>query len=219
GEPLWLGSIKSNIGHAQAAAGVAGAIKMIEAIRRGQLPKTLHVDEPTPQVDWSEGAVELLTEQREWPENGHPRRAGISSFGISGTNAHVILEQAPSEHASAARDETPEGEAAGDVVSGEEAPLPVTPWVLSGRSAKALRAQAERLKAFVSERDELTGIDVAYSLATTRVPLEHRAAVVGADREELLRGLDTVISGETRPNVVEGTARDGKIAFLFSGQG
>ncbi|MBB6170278.1 acyl transferase domain-containing protein/acyl carrier protein [Nocardiopsis mwathae] len=213
GEPLWLGSIKSNIGHAQAAAGVAGVIKMVEAIRRGKLPRTLHVDEPTPQVDWSEGAVELLTEERDWPDNGQPRRAGISSFGISGTNAHVILEQSPTGQEAADGVEQP------DTAPQASAFQQVTPWLLAGRGADALRAQAERLKAFVVERDELTPLDVAYSLATTRVPLEHRAAVIGEDRDALLRGLDTLIAGEPRPDVVQGTARDGKLAFLFSGQG
>uniref|UniRef100_UPI003F8150C4 type I polyketide synthase n=1 Tax=Streptomyces sp. PT19 TaxID=3452239 RepID=UPI003F8150C4 len=196
GAPLWLGSLKSNIGHAQAAAGVGGVIKMVMAMRHGVLPRTLHVDEPSPHVDWSEGAVELLTEAREWVSAGRPRRVGISSFGISGTNAHVILEEAPVQ-------EETEEEAA--------APLPVVPWVLSGRNEAALRAQADRLAEHVAAREELSPLDVAFSLATTRSTFEHRAVVVGRDREELLSGLATVVSG--------GTPVQGKTAFVFSGQG
>ncbi|MFJ7041777.1 type I polyketide synthase, partial [Streptomyces rochei] len=196
GAPLWLGSLKSNIGHAQAAAGVGGVIKMVMAMRHGVLPRTLHVDEPSPHVDWSEGAVELLTEAREWVSDGRPRRAGISSFGISGTNAHVILEEAP------VQDETEEEAAA---------PLPVVPWVLSGRNEAALRAQADRLAEHVAAREELTPLDVAFSLATTRTTFDNRAVVVGRDRQELLSGLATVASG--------GTPVQGKTAFVFSGQG
>uniref|UniRef100_UPI0016771904 type I polyketide synthase n=1 Tax=Streptomyces pilosus TaxID=28893 RepID=UPI0016771904 len=200
-DPLWLGSLKSNIGHAQAAAGVAGVIKMVMAMRHGVLPKTLHVEEPSPHVDWSAGAVELLTEARPWARDDSPRRAGVSSFGISGTNAHVILEEAPVEG------ETEDGDSA--------VPLPVVPWVVSARGEAALRAQAERLAAFVSGQSAVKPLDVAYSLATTRGVLEHRAVVVGADREELLRGLAEVASGER----VGGTPVQGKTAFVFSGQG
>ncbi|MCX5381156.1 type I polyketide synthase [Streptomyces sp. NBC_00091] len=160
GQPLWLGSLKSNIGHAQAAAGVGGVIKMVKALEHGKLPKTLHVDAPSAQVDWEAGAVELLTETREWPQSGRPRRAGVSSFGVSGTNAHVILEQAPAP--------APVDEAAGPVRE-----LPVVPVVLSGRSAAGLRAQAERLPA------DLPLLDVAYSLATTRSVFEHRRVALG----------------------------------------
>ncbi|MFC7994315.1 type I polyketide synthase [Streptomyces pilosus] len=200
-DPLWLGSLKSNIGHAQAAAGVAGVIKMVMAMRHGVLPKTLHVEEPSPHVDWSAGAVELLTEARPWENGGRPRRAGVSSFGISGTNAHVILEEAPVEG------ETEDGDSA--------VPLPVVPWVVSARGEAALRAQAERLAAFVSGQSAVKPLDVAYSLATTRGVLEHRAVVVGSGREELLRGLAEVASGER----VGGTPVQGKTAFVFSGQG
>ncbi|TDD35455.1 SDR family NAD(P)-dependent oxidoreductase [Actinomadura sp. KC06] len=203
GRPLWLGSIKSNIGHTQAAAGVAGIIKMVEAMRHGVLPKTLHIDEPTPHVDWSAGDVELLTEVREWPVNGHPRRAGISSFGISGTNAHVIIE---------------EPEAVDDVAeSGEESG--VVPWVVSGKSAEGLRGQAEKLHAYLVERPELTPLDVGFTLATSRAVLDHRAVVVAGDRASGLRGLAAVAAGESRPDVPTGTVSTGSTAFLFSGQG
>ncbi|MFJ7773487.1 SDR family NAD(P)-dependent oxidoreductase [Streptomyces sp. NPDC097107] len=202
GRPLWLGSLKSNIGHAQAAAGVAGVIKMVMAMRHGVLPRTLHVDEPSPHVDWSAGAVELLTEARPWESDGRPRRAGVSSFGFSGTNAHVILEEAP-VHEAVEED----GESSG--------PVPVVPWVLSGRNEGAMRAQAERLAEYVAGRDDLTPLDVGYSLAATRSVFEHRAVVVGRDSGELLRGLDEVASGER----AGGTPVQGKAAFVFSGQG
>nr|WP_053161262.1 type I polyketide synthase [Streptomyces caatingaensis] len=193
--PLRLGSIKSNLGHTQAAAGVAGIIKMVMAMRAGVLPRTLHVDEPTPHVDWSEGAVELLTEAMPWPRTDGPRRAGVSSFGISGTNAHVILEQAPV----AAEDEPVVHTAPG-----------VVPWVLSAKSAAALTEQAGRLRTFVADHPELSPADVGFSLATTRAALEHRAVVSGADRGELLEALEAV-AGEA--------AVKGKLAVLFTGQG
>uniref|UniRef100_A0AAU2JZ13 SDR family NAD(P)-dependent oxidoreductase n=1 Tax=Streptomyces sp. NBC_00049 TaxID=2903617 RepID=A0AAU2JZ13_9ACTN len=161
--PLWLGSMKSNIGHAQAAAGVGGIIKMVEAMRHGVLPRTLHVDEPSPHVDWSAGAVELLTEARAWPDTDRPRRAGISSFGISGTNAHVILEADTQEPA-------------------DRAPLAVpavVPWVVSGKSAAALDGQVEALRSFVGRRSELSPVDVGFSLATGRGVFDHRAVLVG----------------------------------------
>ncbi|NGO72888.1 type I polyketide synthase, partial [Streptomyces boncukensis] len=190
GEPLWLGSVKSNIGHAQSAAGVAGVIKMVMALRRGMLPATLHVDEPSPQVDWSAGAVELLSEPRPWPEVDRSRRAGVSSFGISGTNAHVILEQAPG-------------------LEPEPLPNPATrqtpglvPWVVSGKSEAALRGQVERLRSFVAERPELDAVDVGWSLATARAGLEHRAVL--ADGDDVL---------------ASGVAGEGRLAFLFTGQG
>ncbi|MFD0270375.1 SDR family NAD(P)-dependent oxidoreductase, partial [Streptomyces sp. NPDC127106] len=207
-EPLWLGSIKSNMGHTQAAAGVAGIIKMIMAMRHGVLPKTLHVDEPTPHVDWEDGAVSLLTESLPWPETGRPRRAGVSSFGISGTNAHTIIEQAPEDLTPAAADDRP---------------APVLPYVLSAKSADALRGQAARLRTHLEGAPGAGTADAAYSLATRRASFDHRAVVVAAGRDELLRGLtaladgDPAAAGVTRDAV--GAAGAGKLAFLFTGQG
>ncbi|MEU1289690.1 type I polyketide synthase, partial [Kitasatospora sp. NPDC005856] len=197
GEPLWLGSVKTNIGHAQAAAGVAGVIKMVQAMRHGVLPATLHVDEPSPHVDWSAGAVELLTEARPWPEADRPRRAGVSSFGISGTNAHIILESVPAE-----------GAAESAAAEGPQ------PWLLSGRTPAALTAQAERLREFAAGHPDLAVPDVARSLLS-RAALEHRAVVLGTDRTALLDGLGT-LDGE---GVVKGRAVPGDVAFVFPGQG
>ncbi|MGW7688323.1 SDR family NAD(P)-dependent oxidoreductase, partial [Streptomyces asiaticus] len=206
--PLWLGAIKSNIGHTQAAAGVAGVMKMVLAMRHGVLPKTLHVDEPSPHVDWSAGAVELLTDAVEWPETDRPRRAGVSSFGISGTNAHVILEQAPTALPDAESVDEPQALTSS-----------VVPWVVSGRSEPALRAQASRLASFAGERSELPLVDVALSLATTRSAFEHRAVVLAADRAGLVDGLEALSIGDPAPGVVQGSVVPGKLAVLFSGQG
>ncbi|MFI9201286.1 type I polyketide synthase [Streptomyces sp. NPDC053048] len=211
GRPLWLGSLKSNIGHTQAAAGVGGIIKMVQAMRHGVLPKTLHVDEPTPHVDWSAGAVELLTEPVEWTADGAPRRAGVSSFGVSGTNAHVIIEQAP---------ETTDEPARPSAATAPAAPARIVPWVLSGSGAEALREQAERLLAHLTARPELGLAEVGLSLATTRAALEHRAAVVATERAEALEGLRALAAGETTSPVTRAVAAaDSKLAFLFSGQG
>jgi mycoketide-CoA synthase len=272
--PLWLGSIKSNIGHTQTAAGVAGVIKMVEALQREVLPKTLHVDEPSREVDWSSGAVSLLREPVPWSRNGRPRRAGVSSFGISGTNAHVILEEAPAPHrrtvagggegavderggdavladgsvrgavdaagvgdaagaggmgeatgvgdAGGMGDATGVGDAAGAADAGASTAVlggGVVPWVISGRGAGALRAQAERLRAHVSGAGGLSAEDVGLSLAG-RAALEDRAVVLGSERGELLAGVDALLAGTPSPHVVQGVAGgEGEVVFLFPGQG
>ncbi len=203
-QPLWLGSIKSNMGHTSAAAGAGGVIKVVQAIRHGVMPKTLHVDEPTPHVDWSAGAVSLLTEQRGWPAVERPRRAGVSSFGISGTNAHVIVEQYTPEPETATRP--------GDDV--------VVPWVLSARSGEALANQAARLLARVKADPGVRVLDVGWSLVATRSRFEHRAVVVGADGAQLLRGLTALAAGEQGAGLVVGRAHPvGKTVFVFPGQG
>ncbi|MEU7039330.1 SDR family NAD(P)-dependent oxidoreductase [Streptomyces sp. NPDC046237] len=205
-EPLHLGSVKSNLGHTQAAAGVAGVIKTVESIRRGTLPKTLHVDEPTPEVDWSAGAVELLTEARPWPRTGRPRRAGVSSFGISGTNAHVLIEEAPHER---------QAEQAAPPEPGT-APA-VLPWLLSAGSPAALRGQAARLLAFADAHPETPAEDIARALTGSRAQLAHRAALLGADREALLAALRAFTEGA--PGAPTGRADESRTAFLFAGQG
>ncbi|AGP55848.1 hypothetical protein M271_21620, partial [Streptomyces rapamycinicus NRRL 5491] len=201
--PLRLGSLKSNIGHAQGAAGVAGVIKMVMAMRQGVLPKTLHVDEPTSHVDWSSGAVSLLTEPVEWPRTDRPRRAGVSSFGISGTNAHVIVEEAPDDEPAA--EQPPAGDA--------------LPWLVSGRSDQALRAQARELAAHVAQRPELGALDIGYSLATARAHHDHRAVVLPADEPGTRAALTALADGKAGPDVVEGVVAEGRCAFLFAGQG
>ncbi|MEU8710424.1 type I polyketide synthase, partial [Streptomyces sp. NPDC048565] len=204
--PLFLGSLKSNIGHAQAAAGVGGVIKVVQAMRHGVMPRTLHVDEPTPMVDWSSGAVELLTEAREWPSADHPRRAGVSSFGFGGTNAHVIVEEAPAV--------IPAESLAEPTADTPSHTLPVLPWVLSGRTPRAVADQAARLLAHVEQDPALDPLDVAYTLATGRAVLGHRAVAVGTGREALLEALrdpDT----RTAPT----GAAPGDLGLVFSGQG
>ncbi|WP_425086218.1 type I polyketide synthase [Streptomyces hainanensis] len=212
GQPLWLGSVKSNIGYPRAASGVAGVIKMVMAIRHGQLPRTLHVDEPSPHVDWSAGAVELLTAPRAWPERGRPRRAGVSAFGISGTNAHAIVEQAPPAPA-------PPVAGAG-VEAGRAVSWPVVPWLVSARSEAGLRAQARRLLRHLTTERESGPVDVSHALATTRAPLEHRAVVLGEDREALLAGLEALSGNERAEGVVAGRARgDARVAVVFPDAG
>ncbi|MEU3611613.1 SDR family NAD(P)-dependent oxidoreductase [Streptomyces sp. NPDC006872] len=213
GDPLWLGSVKSNMGHTQAAAGVAGIIKMVMAMRHGVLPRTLHVDRPSPQVDWSSGAVELLTEERAWPEAGRPRRSGVSSFGISGTNAHIILEQPTVDEPDRAT------EPARPVVGG------VVPWVLSAHEPAALYGQAGRLVDRLTEAAELSPVDVGHTL-TGRARLPHRAVVLGGDRAELLAGTAALARRATEPDaalppgVIEGArVGDGRVVFVFPGQG
>ncbi|MEU0630914.1 type I polyketide synthase [Streptomyces sp. NPDC005989] len=221
GHPLLLGSIKSNIGHTQAAAGVAGVIKMVLAMRHGVLPKTLHVDRPSTQVDWEAGAVELLTGNRDWPGTGdRPRRSAVSSFGISGTNAHVILAQAPAEPEQDAEQEQSTGpEQSADAGPTATMLPPLVPLVLSARSDQALVGQAERLLAHIREDGGSSLVDIGHSLVTHRAQLERRAAVVAADRAELLRGLEVLAAGATAAGVVKGQAATGRSAFLFSGQG
>ncbi|WP_037648743.1 type I polyketide synthase, partial [Streptomyces hygroscopicus] len=211
--PLWLGSLKSNIGHTQAAAGVAGVIKMVLALRHGTLPRTLHVGEPSTQVDWSAGGVRVLAEEQRWPEyDGRPRRAGVSSFGVSGTNVHIILEQAPEPE--------PAGPADPARKTGS-APVAV-PWVVSGRGADALREQVARLLARVEGDAGLSPVDVGWSLASGRAVLENRAVVTGGLREQLVAGLAALARGEDAPGVVAGPGAaggDGRVVFVFPGQG
>nr|WP_275937251.1 type I polyketide synthase [Streptosporangium subroseum] len=194
--PLWLGSVKSNLGHTQAAAGVAGIIKMVQAMRHGMLPKTLHVDAPTSEVDWSAGAVELLTEARAWPEVDRPRRAAVSSFGISGTNAHVILE-APAD----------------EPVPAPVAELPIIPVVLTAAEPDALREAAERLRRGLPADASLDQVGRAL---TTRARLRHRAVLLASDRTDLDAGLAAVAAG-THP--LAGAAGPGRLAVVFTGQG
>ncbi|WP_235922027.1 type I polyketide synthase [Lentzea tibetensis] len=199
-QPLWLGSLKSNIGHAQAAAGVAGVIKMILSLRHGVLPRTLHVDAPSSKIDWSSGAVSLLTEQQHWPEHGRPRRAGVSSFGASGTNAHVVLEQ-------------------GDAVAPAEGTAATTalPIAVSGRSREALRDQAARLRDVLSDQD--VG-ELGRALVSDRTAWEHRAVVLAESIDQAVAGLGVVAEDGSAPDVLTGVAdADGRTVFVFPGQG
>ncbi|MHA4820402.1 beta-ketoacyl synthase N-terminal-like domain-containing protein, partial [Streptomyces aculeolatus] len=205
--PLWLGAVKSNIGHTQAAAGVAGVIKMVEAMRHGVLPRTLHVDEPSTHVDWNTGHVALLTEAQPWPETGEPRRSAVSSFGISGTNAHVILEAAPEP-----------GEPVEERVD-KSMPVPV---VVSARSSTALAEAAGRLAAYVEQHPDVEIGALAARLWSGRAKLEHRAGVVTADRTELHEALTALAAGTTHPALVTGPGSvetGGRLAVMFSGQG
>ncbi|MGC5365695.1 type I polyketide synthase [Streptomyces sp. DT24] len=223
--PLHLGSIKSNIGHAQAAAGVGGVIKMVQAIRHGVLPKTLHIDEPTPAVDWSAGNISLLTEARPWPDHGRPRRAAVSAFGLSGTNAHVIIEEAPREPGPTEAPEPTEQPPA-SAASSTPAPAPaptLTPLPLSAKTPEALRAQAARLlthlRTAAPEAGGPTVPDLGFSLATTRAALEHRAVLLASRHDELLNGLTDLATGDGTTALRASAEVSGSTAFLFSGQG
>ncbi|MER5780046.1 acyltransferase domain-containing protein, partial [Streptomyces sp. NPDC002039] len=213
GRPLWLGALKSNIGHTAAASGVAGVIKTVLALQHGILPKSLHAERPTTQVDWSQGAVELLSEHQDWPDTGHPRRAGVSAFGISGTNAHIILEQAP------------EPEVAEPETAGEEPPISgftsaVLPWVISGRNESALRAQAERLRTHLDQTPALEPVDVGFSLLTSRSKLAYRAVVLAARDENRAVALDALAGGGDLPGLIRGSGDTGTgVVFVFPGQG
>ncbi|MET8912193.1 type I polyketide synthase, partial [Micromonospora sp. NPDC004551] len=238
GRPLLLGSVKSNLGHTQSAAGVAGVIKMVLAMRHGMVPASLHVDAPSSKVDWSSGAVSLVTEARPWPVAERPRRAAVSSFGISGTNAHVILEApepepvdgeaaTPAGQGSVAREVSQaaltgaasSGDGAENAAVGASADLPVVPWLVSARSAEALAGQAARLAGHVHEHDGLSAVDIGWSLASTRAALEHRAVVVAAGRDGLLAGLSALAEGGSVPGLVVGEAVAARRALLFTGQG
>ncbi|RSN39365.1 ketoacyl-synthetase C-terminal extension domain-containing protein, partial [Actinomadura sp. WAC 06369] len=211
--PLWLGSVKSNIGHTQCAAGVAGVIKMVLALQQGTLPKTLFAEEPSSHVDWTSGNVRLLRDAVEWPAGEEPRRAGVSAFGVSGTNVHIILEEAPEPVENETRSDEP------------ESPVlrPVAPaWVVSGHTADALACQAGRLREYVVGRPELPVGDVAWSLATTRAALSHRAVVLGGDRSGLVSGLAAVATGQPTTGVVTGSVIPGGVGrtvLVFPGQG
>ncbi|OEV03726.1 hypothetical protein AN216_10595 [Streptomyces oceani] len=217
--PLWLGSVKSNIGHAQAAAGVGGVIKMVQALRHGVLPKSLHAEAPSPEVDWSPGTVRLLDESVAWEPTDRPRRAGVSSFGISGTNAHVVLEEAPGSGSvefagvEVGSEGSVESAGAGESVGWGG----VVPWVVSARSAEALRAQAAALVEFVGSRGAgLRSVDVGRTLLSGRAGFEHRAVVAGASREELVSGLGEVAAGRVDGVVAE---QGRGPVFVFPGQG
>jgi acyl transferase domain-containing protein len=196
--PLWLGSLKSNIGHAQAGGALGGVIKMLLAMRHGVLPKTLHVDRPTQFADWSAGGVELLTENRPWPENTRPRRAGVTAFALGGTVVHAIVEQVPQPAAAQREASAPVGDA--------------VPWILSGTSESAVIAQCARLADYLDTHSELDILDIAYSLATTRTAFDHRAVVIGADRAELLRALKAFAHGDIEAAASEGGGRLAELA-------
>ncbi|MCK1797001.1 AMP-binding protein [Streptomyces sp. XM4193] len=212
GRPLWLGSVKSNLGHTQAAAGAAALMKMVLALEHEQLPRTLHADTPTTRVDWSAGTVRLLSRARDWPrEDGRPRRAGISSFGISGTNAHLVLEEAP---AADPGPEVPEG--AADGADG----APVAPWLVSAKDPDALRGQARRLAGYAAAHPEVSAADIAHSLLTTRAVHPHTAVLTGSDRAGLLASAEAFARGETPGSAGRGPRGGGReTAFVFTGQG
>jgi polyketide synthase 7 len=220
--PLWLGSLKSNIGHTQGAAGVGGVIKMAMALQHGLLPRTLHVDAPSTKVEWSQGEVALLSEARPWPQAAEPRRAAVSSFGISGTNAHLILEEASPRSTRSSRGRA-QGEAEDGTTAAEDrGPVgdEAVPWIVSAKSPAALQAQLRRLRDWVQARPELDVRDVGFSLAVSRPRLECRAMVVGEDRAQLLAALGALISAPVS-SAAPGPRRrrSGRLAFVFPGQG
>ncbi len=220
--PLWLGSVKSNLGHSGPAAGVAGVIKMVMAMRHGVLPRTLHVDQPSTHIDWSSGSISLLTEAQEWERNGVPRRVGVSGFGISGTNVHVVLEEPPAVGGAAA---VGEPAAAGEsetatVAGGLVGDGGVVPLVLSAKSDGALRGQAARLGEWWAKDESCSAVDVGFSLVSGRSMFGDRAVVLGGGRGGLLGGLGVLAGGELGVGVVRGVADVGRrVAFLFPGQG
>ena len=203
-QPLWIGSVKSNMGHTQAAAGVAGVIKMVQAMRHGKLPATLHAEQANPHVDWTAGAVSLLTEAQPWPRAEHPRRAGVSSFGISGTNAHVIVEEPPAEEPA------------------EHAPATDGPcaWLISARTAASLRGQAQRLRGYAAAAPDVPAADIGRALVSSRALFKHRAVISGTDRASLLANLAQYLNDGPSAEAAEGIARDkARLAFVFTGQG
>ncbi|MFC8538352.1 type I polyketide synthase [Streptomyces sp. NPDC057249] len=209
GRPLRLGSLKSNIGHSQAAAGVGGLIKMIQALRHETLPRTLHVDRPTPKADWADGGISLLTEPAPWPRGERVRRAGVSAFGVGGTNAHVLVAEAPSD-----APESPAAEAPRARIPG-----PAVPWVISAKTPAALRAQAGRLHAHLTARPDVTPAQAGAALAHTRGHFEHRAALTGDTRAALLEAVAAVARGEEAEQVTRARAHGGRTVFVFPGQG
>ncbi|MDX3804569.1 beta-ketoacyl synthase N-terminal-like domain-containing protein, partial [Streptomyces sp. AK04-3B] len=226
-QPLWLGSLKSNIGHTLAAAGVAAVIKMVLAMRHETLPRTLHVDRPTDHVDWDGGAVELLTEERPWPDTGRPRRAAVSSFGFSGTNAHLILEQAPAQETTGATDTTApapapaaaDAPATATATATAAAAVGAVPWALSAKTPAALREQAARLAEFAAAHPDVDIAAIGSSLITTRAAFAHRAVVVAGEREELASALRGLAAGDVPAPAVTGEAASGRTVFVFPGQG
>lgn len=205
--PLWIGSVKSNLGHSQAAGGVAGVMKIVLALEHGRIPRNLHFDAPSPHIPWSELPVRVAAEPVAWPRTERPRRAGVSAFGVSGTNAHVVVEEAPPPLPA-----LPTAPAA-------PSPLPAL-FVLSGKTPAALQAQAAQLAAHLSLHPELALRDVAHTLFSGRTHFEHRAAVAARDAQELGAALLTLAKGAPCPAVSVGSVHTrGKLAFLFTGQG
>ncbi|MFE0838401.1 type I polyketide synthase, partial [Streptomyces sp. NPDC058828] len=233
-QPLYLGSLKSNIGHAQAAAGIGGVIKMVQAIQHGELPRTLHADQPSPHVDWTTGHISLLTEHTPWPETDRPRSAAVSAFGVSGTNAHLILQQPPAPQptstpepetettsTTAADEESTAAEASGT----SEAPVLPVALALSAKTDTALQAQADRLRAHLDDHPELPLPQVADALAA-RAALPHRAVIVTRDRDQAREALDALADGRPHPLLTSGQATtgpgetaSGRTVFVFPGQG